>query len=44
MVEDGCRELKEVYVVTELTGERIAAPCGICRQYIKEFSRDDVNW
>lgn len=35
MVEDGCRQLLEVYVVTELTGDQIAAPCGICRQYIK---------
>lgn len=43
MVEDGCRHLLEVYVVTELTGDAIAAPCGICRQYIKEFSDDDVQ-
>ena len=42
MVEDGCRQIKEVYVVTELTGEQLAAPCGYCRQYIKEFSHDDV--
>lgn len=35
MVEDGCREIKEIYVVTELSGNMIAAPCGICRQYIK---------
>lgn len=35
MVEDGCRHLLEVYVVTELTGPSLAAPCGICRQYIK---------
>lgn len=35
MVEDGCRQLKEVYVVTELTGDQLAAPCGFCRQYIK---------
>ena len=43
MVEDGCRELKEVYVGTSLTGDNLAAPCGICRQYIKQFSPDDVN-
>lgn len=43
MVEDGCRQILEVYVVTELTGEQLAAPCGYCRQYIKEFSHDDVN-
>jgi cytidine deaminase len=35
MVEDGCRQIKEVYVVTELSGEQLAAPCGYCRQYIK---------
>lgn len=35
MVESGCRELKEVYVVTELSGEMLAAPCGFCRQFIK---------
>jgi cytidine deaminase len=35
MVEDGCRQIKEVYVVTELTGDLLAAPCGFCRQYIK---------
>jgi cytidine deaminase len=43
MVEDGCRQILEVYVVTELTGEQLAAPCGYCRQYIKEFSHDDVS-
>ena len=43
MVENGCRELKEVYVVTELSGEMLAAPCGFCRQFIKEFSKNDVN-
>ena len=42
MVENGCRELKEVYVVTELTGDMLAAPCGFCRQFIKEFSKNDV--
>lgn len=42
MVEDGCRELKEVYVITALTGELITAPCGECRQFIKEFSKNDV--
>lgn len=35
MVEDGCRQIKEVYVVTQLTGDQLAAPCGYCRQYIK---------
>lgn len=35
MVEDGCREILEVYVLTELSGQMIAAPCGFCRQYIK---------
>lgn len=35
MVEDGCRQILEVYVVTELTGDKLAAPCGYCRQYIK---------
>lgn len=43
MVEDGCREILEVYVVTELSGDLLAAPCGYCRQFIKEFSTDDVN-
>ena len=43
MVEDGCRQIKEVYVVTELSGDQLAAPCGYCRQYIKEFSHDDVS-
>ena len=43
MVEDGCRHIKEVYVVTELEGDQLAAPCGYCRQYIKEFSRNDVR-
>lgn len=43
MVEDGCRQIKEVYVVTELTGDQLAAPCGYCRQCIKEFSHDDVR-
>ena len=42
MVEDGCHEIKEVYVVTELTGDEVTSPCGICRQFIKEFSKDDV--
>lgn len=35
MVEDGCREILEVYVLTNLSGESLAAPCGFCRQYIK---------
>ena len=35
MVEDGCRKILEFYVVTELTGEKIAAHCGYCRQFIK---------
>jgi cytidine deaminase len=43
MVEDGCRQIKEVYVVTELSGDQLAAPCGYCRQYIKEFSHNDVS-
>lgn len=43
MVESGCRQIKEVYVITELTGELIAAPCGFCRQFIKEFSKNDVT-
>lgn len=43
MVEDGCRQILEVYVVTELSGDQLAAPCGYCRQYIKEFSHDDVS-
>jgi len=42
MVEDGCRQIKEVYVVTSLEEDQIAAPCGYCRQYIKEFSHNDV--
>ena len=44
MVENGCRQLKEVYVVTELTGDVLAAPCGFCRQFIKEFSKNDVSF
>lgn len=43
MVEDGCRQIKEVYVVTELTEDMLAAPCGYCRQFIREFSHDDVS-
>ncbi len=31
-----------MYVVTELTGDMLAAPCGFCRQFIKEFSKNDV--
>ena len=43
MVEDGCQKLLEVYVVTSLSGDMLAAPCGICRQFIKEFSANDVS-
>jgi len=43
MVEDGCRQIKEVYVVTSLEEDQLAAPCGYCRQYIKEFSHNDVT-
>ena len=28
--------------MTILSGEQLAAPCGYCRQYIKEFSHNDV--
>lgn len=42
MVQDGCRQIKEVYVVTNLTGEEVTAPCGFCRQFIRQFSHDDV--
>jgi cytidine deaminase len=43
MVEDGCTEIKEIFVVTGLENQPPAAPCGLCRQHIKEFSHDDVN-
>ena len=43
MVEDGCKEIKELFVVTGLENEAPGAPCGLCRQHIKEFSHDDVT-
>ena len=43
MVEDGCKQIVELVVVTGLEGHRPAAPCGLCRQHIKEFSEDDVH-
>ena len=35
MVESGCQIIREVYVVTKLTGNEVVGPCGLCRQHIK---------
>ena len=41
MVSHGSKRIKKVVVVAD--SDRIAVPCGACRQQLREFCEDDVE-
>ena len=39
-VSEGAREFESIVIVC--SGKRPAAPCGVCRQVLREFCKDDM--